>query len=166
MPSGKKPLHETILTKCPTPYGVTRPQWVNPQSYIYKFRRHLLHTTYMISKLTLTTAIDMLKYVFKRILEIQSTAKCYSSITHTLRWRSCFNMNCLPTKDPRYVNLSSPRQNGRHIADAIFKCIFVNENLWFPFKISPKCVPKDPNNNILRLIQINGLAPFRRQAII
>ena len=29
MPSGKKPLHEPVLTRSPTPYGVARPQWVN-----------------------------------------------------------------------------------------------------------------------------------------
>ena len=27
-----------------------------------------------------------------------------------------------------------PRQNGRHFADDIFKCIFINENVWFPIK--------------------------------
>ena len=47
-----------------------------------------------------------------------------------------------------------PRQNGRHFADDIFKCIFVNENVWIPIKISLKFVPKGPINNIPALVQI------------
>ena len=44
--------------------------------------------------------------------------------------------------------------NGRHFADAIFKCIFLNENVWIPIKISLKFVPKVPINNIPALVQI------------
>ena len=47
-----------------------------------------------------------------------------------------------------------PRQNGRHFADDIFKCIFLNENVWIPIKISLKFVPKGPINNIPALVQI------------
>ena len=46
------------------------------------------------------------------------------------------------------------RQNGRHFADAIFKCIFLNENVWISIKISLKFVPKGPINNIPALVQI------------
>ena len=35
-----------------------------------------------------------------------------------------------------------------------FKCIFVNENIWIPIKISLKFVPKSPINNIPALVQI------------
>ena len=45
-------------------------------------------------------------------------------------------------------------QNGRHFADDIFKCIFLNENVWIPIRISLKFVPKGPINNILALVQI------------
>ena len=45
-------------------------------------------------------------------------------------------------------NTLSPRQDGRHFADDIFKCIFLNENVWIPIKISLKFVPKGPINNI------------------
>ena len=31
----------------------------------------------------------------------------------------------------RYVNSSSPGQNGRHFAEDIFKRIFLNEKVWF-----------------------------------
>ena len=36
----------------------------------------------------------------------------------------------------------------------MFKCIFFNENVWFPIKISLKFVPKGPINNIPALVQI------------
>ena len=52
------------------------------------------------------------------------------------------------------LNTMRPRQNGRHFADDIFKCIFVNENVWIPIKISLKFVPKGPINNIPSLDQI------------
>ena len=51
-------------------------------------------------------------------------------------------------------NTLRPRQNGRHFADDIFKCIFLNENVWIPIKISLKFVPECPNNNIPALVQI------------
>ena len=64
------------------------------------------------------------------------------------------------------VNTLRPRQNGHHFADDIFKCIFLNENVWILIKISLKFVPKGPINNIPSLVQIMVLAPSRRQAII
>ena len=47
-----------------------------------------------------------------------------------------------------------PRQNGHHFADDIFKCIFLDENVWITIKISPKFVPQGPINNIPALVQI------------
>ena len=47
-----------------------------------------------------------------------------------------------------------PRQNRRHFTDDIFKCIFLNENVWFPVEISLKFVAKGPINNITALAQI------------
>ena len=52
------------------------------------------------------------------------------------------------------ANTLKPRQNGRHFAGDIFNCIFLNENVWIPIKISLKFVPKDPINNISSLVQI------------
>ena len=52
------------------------------------------------------------------------------------------------------LNTLRPRQNGRHFADDIFKCIFLNENVWIPIKISLKFVPQGPINNIPALVQI------------
>ena len=36
----------------------------------------------------------------------------------------------------------------------IFKCIFLNENIWISIKISLKFVPKGPINNIPALVQM------------
>ena len=52
------------------------------------------------------------------------------------------------------VKTLRPRQNGRHFADDIFKCIFLNENAWILIKISLKFVPKGSINNIPALVQI------------
>ena len=51
-----------------------------------------------------------------------------------------------------YVNSSSPGQNGRHFADDIFSCIFVNEKFCILIKISLKFVPKGPIDNNPSLI--------------
>ena len=51
-------------------------------------------------------------------------------------------------------NSLRPRQNGRNFQDDIFKCLFLNENVWIPIKISLKFVPKGPSNKILALVQI------------
>ena len=52
------------------------------------------------------------------------------------------------------INTLRPRQNGRHFPDDIFKCIFLNENVWILLQISLKFVPKGPINNIPALVQI------------
>ena len=45
------------------------------------------------------------------------------------------------------INSSPPGQNGRHFANDIFKCIFVNEKFCILIKISPTFVPKGPIDN-------------------
>ena len=42
--------------------------------------------------------------------------------------------------------------NGRHFPDDIFKCIFLNENVFISIKISLKFVPKGQINNIPALV--------------
>ena len=44
-------------------------------------------------------------------------------------------------------NTLRPRQNGRHFADDICKCFFLNENVWISIKISLKFVPKGATSN-------------------
>ena len=55
---------------------------------------------------------------------------------------------------PLLINTLRPRQDGHHFADAIFKYIFLNENVWIPIKISLNFVPKGRINNIPALVQI------------
>ena len=50
------------------------------------------------------------------------------------------------------LNLSPPGQNGRHLADDIFICIFVNEKLCILIKISLKFIPKGIIDNEPTLI--------------
>ena len=47
-------------------------------------------------------------------------------------------------------NSLRPRQNRWHFADDVFKCNFLNENVWIPIKISLK----GPIDNIPTLVQI------------
>ena len=54
----------------------------------------------------------------------------------------------------QWLNTLRPRQNGRHFADDIFKCIFLNENVWLSVKISWNFVPQGPINTIPALVQI------------
>ena len=58
------------------------------------------------------------------------------------------------------INTLGPRQNGRYFADDVLKCIFLNENVWIPVKISLQFVPKGAINNIPSLVQIMA---WRRQ---
>ena len=47
----------------------------------------------------------------------------------------------------KYVNSSPPGRNGRHLADDIFRRIFVSEKFCIFIKISLKFVPKGPIDN-------------------
>ena len=51
-------------------------------------------------------------------------------------------------------NSSPSRQNGRHFADDIFRCIFLNGNVSIWIKMSLNFVPKGSINNIPALVQI------------
>ena len=53
---------------------------------------------------------------------------------------------------PQWVNTLRPGQNGRHFPYDVFKCVFLNENMW----ISLKCVPNGPVNNTPELVQITA----------
>ena len=52
------------------------------------------------------------------------------------------------------LNTLGSRQHGPHFSDDIFKCLFLNENVWISMNMSLKFVIKGPNNNILALAQI------------
>ena len=53
-----------------------------------------------------------------------------------------------------FFNTLRQRQDGQPFPDDIFKCIFLNENVWISIKISLKFVPKGPIGNIPALVQI------------
>ena len=54
----------------------------------------------------------------------------------------------------KLVLLIPPGQDGRHFADDVFKCIFVNENLCILIWISLKFVPKSLNDNIPTVVWV------------
>ena len=72
--------------------------------------------------------------------------RCWVISNHVTEYAILFQPQC--------VNTLRPRQNGRHFADDIFKCICLNENVSILIKISLKFVPKGPINNIPALVQI------------
>ena len=101
-----------------------------------------------LSRIILTG--DILVYSISRN---ENTA---NSIYHIQRaydegWQDIKAQSGLPFLDN---NTLRPRQNGRHLADDIFKCIFLNENIRISIKISLKIVPKGPINNIPAMVQI------------
>ena len=59
-----------------------------------------------------------------------------------------------PNFNSGLVNTLRPRRNRRHFTYDIFKCIFLNENVWISVKISLKFVPNGPIDNIPALVQI------------
>ena len=52
------------------------------------------------------------------------------------------------------VRFESLTHWGRYFADDVFKCIFLNENVWSSLNISLKFVPMVRNNNVPSLVQI------------
>ena len=58
----------------------------------------------------------------------------------------------------RSINTLRPRQNVRHFPDDIFKCVFMNDNVWNLLHISLKFFPRVRINNIPALVQIMACA--------
>ena len=84
---------------------------------------------------------------------LQIMAWCQPDDKHYLIQWLPSSLNIYYVSRPQCVNTLRPRENGRHFADDIFKCIFANKSLWIPIKISLKFVPKGPINNIPALVQ-------------
>ena len=92
--------------------------------------------------------------------EIFMRVTCYMSGYITRRqglhiWKSVTYLSML-VADEDNVNSSSPGQHGRHFADDIFKCVFVNENIWISKRISLKFVLKGPIDNNTALVEITA----------
>ena len=87
------------------------------------------------------------------------TSSCWSGISrfHIIepdrRVIKMTTVELITTPCDGYFNTLRPRQNGRHFADALFKGIFLNGNVWIPIKFSLKFVRKGPINNIPALVQ-------------
>ena len=84
------------------------------------------------------------------------TVKCIVHITEEWQIRTVINQNGILAilSRPQWVNPLRPRQNRHLIADDVFKCNFLIENVRIPIKISPKFVPHGPINNVLALVRI------------
>ena len=111
---------------------------------------------------------------------VQVMAWCRQATSHYLSqcWPRSMSPNGITR--PQWVNWSPPGKNGRHFADDIFKCIFLNEKFCILIKISLKFVCEwivlyfDENFTEVCLSNWqwpiigldNGLAPNRWQAII
>ena len=82
--------------------------------------------------------------------------KCTDIVTYCLLAISLLQtqVQLSPLLPSQWLNSLRPRQNRSHFAENIFKCNFLNENIWIPIKISLKFVPIGPINNIPALIQI------------
>ena len=52
------------------------------------------------------------------------------------------------------INSAPHGQNGRHFADDIFNCVFLNENIGISIQISLKFVPKGPIDNKSAFVQV------------
>ena len=86
--------------------------------------------------------------VCRKMMAILSRPQCAKRYANYIGKNDFYN--CLSSA----INTLRPRQNGRHFADDILKCIFLNENYGIPCKISKKFVPKGSINNIPALVQI------------
>ena len=71
-----------------------------------------------------------------------------------ISYHTCNNALLPGTSIIKCINKLRPWQNGRHFADDILKCIFLNENARISLKMSLKFVPKVRINNIPALVQI------------
>ena len=107
-----------------------------------------------ITSLTvLATSLSGIWYdLIARMLIIMGTA--IFTVNHSEQLFNLFYQPTNPSSLAHSLSTLRPRQNGRHFADAIFKCIFLNENVWIPIKISLKFVPQGPINDIPAMVQI------------
>ena len=85
---------------------------------------------------------------------VQVMAWCRQATSHYLSLCWPRSLSPYDITRPQWVNTLRPRQKGRHFTDDIFKCIFLNENVWMMVKSSLKFVPKGVINNIPALVYI------------
>ena len=111
----------------------------NTQVHFIKFRFHwILQWSILI----------IIQHQFRYWLGIRQETSHYLK-----QWSPCLLMHRCGIW-PQRVNSSPPGQNGCHFTDDIFKCIFMNNNVWISIRISLEFVPKGLINNIPALVQI------------
>ena len=99
--------------------------------------------------------INWQAYIIMMIADALAPNKCQAISNH-----HADSIVILVSYEPYYVthvlcfNTLRPRRNGRHFADNILKCIFVNKTFWILNKISLKYVPQGLINNKAALVQI------------
>ena len=85
----------------------------------------------------------------------RSIIEWHSGLDKLILWLSNTTNSCIYIHIYIFrFNSLRPRRYRRHFTDAIFKCIFLNENEWISLRISLKFVPKVRINNIPSLVQI------------
>ena len=114
---------------------------------------------YVLARLHITCVYICFVYCIPRLNNIHSTNKNINFVVVRATDLALGHFHKLHDKFmgillERSVNTLRPWQNGRHFQDDIFKCIFLNENVWISLKISLKFVPKGSINNIPALVQI------------
>ena len=124
-------------------YGVTVATWPCSNQW-------LLQERHIVVFCTNTLIVCWKSYMVRQ--SIRAYVQIYSDWGYNMWW---FNQYQLPSGlTEKWLNTLKPRQDGRHYPDDIFKCIFLNENVWISIKFSLKFVPKGPINNIPALVQI------------
>ena len=102
--------------------------------------------------------LNFLQETWQVALERLTTAPCFdcdiSIMTSQWRYTRALRQSNVVMHDKNIINTLKPRQNGCHFPDDIFKCIFLDENIWMSINISLKFVPKGPIKNIPALVQI------------
>ena len=105
--------------------------------------------------------LDDLSHWFISVNQRNFEKQCPFLLRCSVYWMRRFALYFTPAIPTSHVGLQysllnslRSRQNGPHFANDIFKCIFLNKNVWIPIKISLKFVPKGPINNIPALVQI------------
>ena len=128
--------------------------WHRPPSHDEEYQRKRLSST--IAVILVDTTIQAWPFESKRSCSIDEVI-----ITTTSSAVSYYETVCtVTTQFSVYDNIFSrlnilrPRQNRRHFADDIFKCIFLNENVWISINISLKFVRKGLIDHIPALVQL------------
>ena len=109
-----------------TPYGITRPQWVNTGPHCMSVLIEVM-----------AWCCQARSHYFKQCC------------TGTM-----FPYGITGPQGDFFINTLRLRQNGRHFTDDNFKCIFLNENVRISIEISLKFFPKGRINYIPSLVQI------------